>query len=144
MNCSPDVLSKKINLVSSDGIVFEVDFGLALMSKRFEETIETIPVGDVDTISVHEVSSKMLTKVVEYCKKHNIRQKYVNNLKDWEAKFIDVDTKTLLDLQTYASYLKIDSLQMLAWDKEYGLIKGMTREEMTEFYAAQDDSNSSY
>ncbi|KAI5414623.1 hypothetical protein KIW84_040198 [Lathyrus oleraceus] len=142
MNCSPDVLSKKINLVSSDGIVFEVDFGLALMSKRFEETIETIPVGDVDTISVHEVSSKMLRKVVEYCKKHNIRQKYVNNLEDWEAKFIDVDTKTLLDLQTYASYLKIDSLQMLAWDKEYGLIKGMTREEMTEFYAAQDDSNS--
>ncbi|CAK8564362.1 unnamed protein product [Lathyrus sativus] len=144
MNRSPDVLSKKINLVSSDGVVFEVDFGLALMSKRFKETIDTIPIGDVDTISVHEVSSKMLIKVVEYCKKHNIRQKRVNNLKDWEAKFIDVDTKTLLDLQTYASYLKIDSLQMLAWNKEYGLIKGMTREEMAEFYAAQEDSNSCY
>lgn len=139
MNRSPDALSKKINLVSSDGVMFEVDFGVALMSERFEEIIETTPVDDIDTVSVHEVSSKMLTTVIEYCKKHNTRQKYVNNFEDWDAKFIDVDTKTLLDLKTYASYLKINSLQMLTWDKEFDLIKGMTHEEMAEFYAAQEE-----
>ncbi|KAK2423830.1 nudix hydrolase 23, chloroplastic [Trifolium repens] len=54
MNRGPDVLSKKINLISSGGVVFEVDCRLTLMSKRFEDIIETIPFGDVDTISVHE------------------------------------------------------------------------------------------
>jgi hypothetical protein len=80
MNRGPDVLSKKINLISSDRVVFEVDCGMALMSKRFEDIIATIPVGDVDTISVHEVSSKMLTMVIEYCEKHNNRQKDINML----------------------------------------------------------------
>jgi len=34
MDRSPDVLSEKVNLVSSDRVVFEVDLGLALMSKK--------------------------------------------------------------------------------------------------------------
>ncbi|GAU18374.1 hypothetical protein TSUD_202630 [Trifolium subterraneum] len=125
MNRSPDVLSKKINLISSDGVVFEVDYGLALMSRRFKDIIENIPVGDVDTISVHEVSSKMLTMVVEYCKKHNSRQKGVD-LTDWDAQFINIDPETLHDLETHVSYLKIDRLNTLIWSKEYNLIKDMT------------------
>lgn len=142
MDRSPDVLSKKVNLVSSDRVVFEVDLGLALMSKRFEDIIETIPIpiGDVDTISVHEVNSKMLSMVVEYCKKHDKRQKYVD-LKDWDAQFVDVDPITLDDLHTYAGYLKIERLGNLAWDKKFGLIKDMTPEELVQFYAAQEDSN---
>lgn len=121
---SPDVLSKKVNLVSSDGVVFEVDLGLALMSKRFEDIIdiETIPIGDVDTISVDEVNSKMLSMVVEYCKK------YVD-LKDWDAQFVDVDPKTLDDLETHARYLKIERLGNLAFYKEFDLIKDKTPEE---------------
>lgn len=119
MDRSPDVLSKKVNLVSSDGVVFEVDLGLALMSKRFEDIIdiETIPIGDVDTISVDEVNSKMLSMVVEYCKKHDKRQKYVD-LKIWDAQFVDVDPKTLDDLETHARYLKIERLGNLAFYKE--------------------------
>ncbi|XP_024637355.1 SKP1-like protein 14 isoform X1 [Medicago truncatula] len=119
MDRSPDVLSKKVNLVSSDGVVFEVDLGLALMSKRFEDIIdiETIPIGDVDTISVDEVNSKMLSMVVEYCKKHDKRQKYVD-IKIWDAQFVDVDPKTLDDLETHARYLKIERLGNLAFYKE--------------------------
>jgi len=142
MDRSPDVLSKKVNLVSSDGVVFEVDLGLALMSKRFEDIIETIPIpiGDVDTISVDEMNGKMLSMVVEYWKKHDKRQKYVD-LKDWDAQFVDVDPKTLDDLQAYASYLKIERLGNLAFYKEFHLIKDKTPEELVQFYAAQDDSN---
>ncbi|WJX91317.1 hypothetical protein P8452_73111 [Trifolium repens] len=106
MNRGPDVLSKKINLISSDGVVFEVDCRLALMSKRFEDIIETIPVGDVDIISVHEV-----------------------------------DTKTLLDLQTSAKYLKIDRLNSLIWEKEFDLIKDMTPKEIVQFYSGIEDDS---
>ncbi|KAK2359005.1 cullin-1 [Trifolium repens] len=140
MNRGPDVLSKKINLISSDRVVFEVDCGMALMSKRFEDIIATIPVGDVDTISVHEVSSKMLTMVIEYCEKHNNRQKYVD-LSDWDAQFVEVDTKTLLDLQTSANYLKIDGLNSLIWEKEYELIKDMTPKEIVQFYSGIEDDS---
>jgi hypothetical protein len=63
-----DVLSKKLNLISSDGAVFEVDYGVPLMSSRFNGIIETIPVGDVGNIYVNEVSSIILNMVIEYCK----------------------------------------------------------------------------
>jgi len=113
-----------------------------LCQKRFEDIIdiETIPIGDVDTISVDEVNSKMLSMVVEYCKKHDKRQKYVD-IKDWDAQFVDVDPRTLDDLQTYGRYLKIERLGDLAFYKEFDLIKDKTPEELVQFYAAQEDSN---
>ncbi|PNX96310.1 cullin-1-like protein [Trifolium pratense] len=61
-----DVLSsKKIKLISSNDVTFEVDYRVLLMSKKFEE----ITVGDVNTISVPKMSSKMLDIAVEYYKK---------------------------------------------------------------------------
>ncbi|WJX47744.1 hypothetical protein P8452_34401 [Trifolium repens] len=47
-NRKMDVLSKKLNLISPDGAVFEVDYDVALMSSRFNNILETIPVFDVD------------------------------------------------------------------------------------------------
>ncbi|WJX47752.1 hypothetical protein P8452_34409 [Trifolium repens] len=49
-NRKMDVLSKKLNLISPDGAVFEVDYDVALMSSRFNNILETIPVGDVGNI----------------------------------------------------------------------------------------------
>lgn len=143
MDCSLDVLSKKINLISSDEAVFEVDYGTALVSKRFEDIIKTIPVGDVGNISVHEVRSKMLAMVIEYCKmhKHNNGLKDFE-LKDWDAQFVNVDPKTLLDLLKSACYLRVDSLVDLTWNEVDSLIKGKTREEIAEIFGAVDDSNS--
>jgi len=65
---------KKINLISSDGVVFEVDYDVALMSKTIQDAIEINPAGDINSISLSLVSSKILAKVIEYCKKHNNTQ----------------------------------------------------------------------
>ncbi|GAU24210.1 hypothetical protein TSUD_23470 [Trifolium subterraneum] len=56
--------SKKINLIRSDGVMFEVDYGVAveLMSHRFEDIKETI--------SDCKVRTKMLILIIEYCKVH--------------------------------------------------------------------------
>jgi len=43
MHDSPTVLSKKINLTSSVGDVFEVDYDVALMSKTIEDAWRPIP-----------------------------------------------------------------------------------------------------
>ncbi|XP_058728270.1 cullin-1-like [Vicia villosa] len=122
--------SKKINLISSDGTVFEIDYGVALMSKRFEDITETISAGDdVDAICIHKVSSKILTMIVDYCK-------------EGDVKFVDADPRTLLDLTTSACYMKIESLEKLAWSKVSELIKGKTPEEIAQIFGDADDSNS--
>ncbi|KAL5081541.1 hypothetical protein RYX36_009962 [Vicia faba] len=132
-------LSNKINLINSDGAVFEIDYGVALMSKRFEDITETISVGDdVDVIAVDKVSSKMLKIIVEYCKKHIRYYKRMTG----DAKFVEVDPRTLLDLTTSACYMKIESLEQLTWSKLDELIKGKTVEEITEMFGNVDDSNS--
>ncbi|KAI5448499.1 hypothetical protein KIW84_015781 [Lathyrus oleraceus] len=139
VNRSSADLSKKIKLISSDGTVFEIDYAVALMCKRFEDITETISVGDdFDAFSVHKVSSKILSMIVEYCKK---RRSYYK-LKKWDAKFVEVDPRTLLDLTTSACYMKIESLEQLTWSKVDELIKGKTPEEIAEMFGDVDDSNS--
>ncbi|MCI25613.1 SKP1-like protein 1B-like, partial [Trifolium medium] len=93
--------------------------------------IETIPVGD---IFVHEVSSNILTMVIEYCKKH----KHNNGLKDFELKdlddhFVNVDPKTMLDLFKSACYLKVNSLLELIDN----LKKGKTPEEIYQIFGIE-------
>ncbi|XP_058778253.1 uncharacterized protein LOC131652154 [Vicia villosa] len=139
MKRSSGALSKKINLMSSDGTVFETDYGVALMSKRFEDITETISVGDdVDTISVDKVNSKMLTIIVEYCKKH---RSYYEPM-EGDAKFVEVDPRMLLDLTTCACYMKIESLEKLTWSKVSELIKGKSPEEIAQIFGDVDDLNS--
>jgi len=135
VNCSPDILSKKINLMCFDGVV---------LSKRFADITETISVDDVDTISVHKINSKMFEMVLEYCKmvKYNSGLMTDFELKDWIAQFLDVDPKTLLDLLTSACYMKVDSLMKLTWSKVDGMIKGKTPEEISQIFGAADDLNS--
>ncbi|CAL5199506.1 unnamed protein product [Lathyrus oleraceus] len=140
----PDVLSNKVNLMSSDGAVFETDDSVALMSKRFENITKTISVGDyLDVIYVQKVNSKMLTIIVEYCKKHGnyyeLNGSY-NERMEGDAKFVEVDPKTLLDLTTCACYMKIESLEKLTSSKVDELIKGKTPEEIAQIFG--DDSNS--
>jgi S-phase kinase-associated protein 1 len=126
-----DVLSKKLNLISSDGAVFEVDYGVPLMSSRFNGIIETIPVGDVGNIYVNEVSSIILNMVIEYCKKE------IQN-KDLDDEFVNVDLKTLIDLTIAACYLKVHSLVKLSWSKVDNLLKGKTPEEISQIFGAAD------
>jgi S-phase kinase-associated protein 1 len=126
-----DVLSKKLNLISSDGAVFEVDYGVPLMSSRFNGIIETIPVGDVGNIYVNEVSSIILNMVIEYCKKE------IQN-KDLDDEFVNVDLKTLIDLTIAACYLKVHSLVKLSWSKVDNLLEGKTPEEISQIFGAAD------
>ncbi|PNY09605.1 SKP1-like protein 1B-like [Trifolium pratense] len=102
--------STKINLISSDGVIFEVDYGVAveLMSHRFEDIKEII--------FYCKLSTKMLILIIEYCKVHKHNSGMMPfEVMDFDAQFVDVFPKTLLDLATSACYMKIDSLEKLTW-----------------------------
>lgn len=94
---------RKITLKSSDGETFEVDEAVALESQTIKHMIEDDCADN--GIPLPNVTSKILSKVIEYCKKHVEAPKSDDRassadeeLKAWDADFVKVDQATLFDL----------------------------------------------
>ena len=110
--------SKKVTLKSSDGETFEVEEIVAVESQTIKHMIEDDCADSV--IPVPNVTGKILSKVIEYCKKHVYAERDKSSsstapvttgaasatstttpddaLKAWDADFISVDQSTLFDL----------------------------------------------
>lgn len=88
--------------MTSDGETFEVDVAVAMQSQTIKNMIEDECADS--TIPLPNVTSKILSKVIEYCKKHvepenNDDKVSEEDLKAFEAEFIkEVDQQTLFDL----------------------------------------------
>ncbi|XP_027332052.1 cullin-1-like isoform X2 [Abrus precatorius] len=148
LNDNPIPSSKKINLISSNGDVFEVDYALALMSKTIKDVIETHPTDDTDSISipVSRVSSKMLAMVIEYCKKHtevsnSNYDEHISNIdiNDWDAEFLDVNHQAIFDLILASNYFNIKSLLDLTTNKIGDIMKCKTAEEIRNIFNIKHD-----
>lgn len=93
--------SKKITLKCSDGEAFEVDEAVALESPTIKHMIEHDCADN--GFPLPDVTSKILAKVIEYCKKHvdaaNPEERTSDDdLKAWDVEFVMVDSDTLFDL----------------------------------------------
>ncbi|KAG5060952.1 hypothetical protein AAZX31_01G151300 [Glycine max] len=134
--------AKKITLKSSDGEAFEVDEAVALESQTIKHMIED---DCADSgIPLPNVTSKILAKVIEYCKKHveaaNPEDKpSEDDLKAWDADFVKVDQATLFDLILAANYLNIKSLLDLTCQTVADMIKGKTPEEIRKTFNIKND-----
>ncbi|KAJ0254846.1 SKP1 component [Hirschfeldia incana] len=114
-------MSKKITLKSSDGESFEVEEAVARQSQTLANLIEdNCTDGE---IPITNVTSNILAKVVEYCKKHVVvdggddsssSSTSEEDLKKWDADFMQVDQSTMFDLILAANYLNVASLLDLA------------------------------
>lgn len=118
--------SKKITLKSSDGEAFEVDEVVALESQTIKHMIEDDCADN--GIPLPNVTSKILAKVIEYCKKHveatNPEERTSDDdLKTWDAEFVRVDQATLFDLilvglifvQDFGSCWGMSPLTLFSW-----------------------------
>ncbi|XP_077231464.1 SKP1-like protein 1B [Tasmannia lanceolata] len=136
-------MSKKVTLKSSDGEVFEVDEIVALESQTIKHMIEDDCADN--GIPLPNVTSKILSKVIEYCKKHvelpkNSEDKSPEEeLKNWDAEFVKVDQATLFDLILAANYLNIKSLLDLTCQTVADMIKGKTPEEIRKTFNIKND-----
>ncbi|KAK6938986.1 SKP1 component, POZ domain [Dillenia turbinata] len=137
--------SKKITLRSSDGEAFEVDEAVAQESQTIKHMIED---GCADNgIPLPNVTSKILSKVIEYCKKHvdaaasksSEDRSTDEDLKTWDADFVKVDQATLFDLILAANYLHIKSLLDLTCQTVADMIKGKTPEEIRKTFNIKND-----
>ncbi|XP_068639866.1 SKP1-like protein 1A [Aristolochia californica] len=136
--------SKKVILKSSDGEVFEVDEAVAVESQTIKHMIEDNCADN--GIPLPNVASKILSKVIEYCKKHVDMQKQIEDnkavddeLKNWDADFVKVDQATLFDLILAANYLNIKSLLDLTCQTVADMIKGKTPEEIRKTFNIKND-----
>ncbi|XP_022751494.1 SKP1-like protein 1B [Durio zibethinus] len=133
---------RKITLKSSDGESFEVDEAVALESETIKHIIEE---DCADTgIPLPNVTSKILAKVIEYCKKHVETPKTDDRaaddeVKSWDAEFVKVDQATLFDLILAANYLNIKGLLDLTCQTVADMIKGRTPEEIRKTFNIKND-----
>ncbi|RZC23407.1 SKP1-like protein 1A [Glycine soja] len=102
--------TKKITLKSSDGEAFEVEEAVAVESQTIKHMIED---NCADSgIPLPNVTSKILAKVIEYCKKHveancADEKPSEDELKAWDADFVKVDQATLFDLILGLGFLRL-------------------------------------
>ncbi|PRQ41894.1 putative S-phase kinase-associated protein [Rosa chinensis] len=130
---------RKITLKSSDGESFEVDEEVALESQTIRHMIED----DCADIEI-PFPSKILAKVIEYCKKHidaapksddrSSSSSGDDELKNWDADFVKVDQVTLYELITAAYSLDIKNLVDLTCQRVADMIKTITPEDICKAY----------
>ena len=96
--------SRIITLTSSDKVAFYVDEAVAFESQTIKDVIGD-GCEDKGTL-LPNVTSKVLSKVIEYCNKHVEARKLEERsgvdeeLKAWDADFVKVDMVTLFDIIT--------------------------------------------
>ncbi|KAJ3682456.1 hypothetical protein LUZ60_015029 [Juncus effusus] len=105
------------------------------------------------SIPLPNVTAKILSKVIEYCKKHvdaaaaskapaeegGAAKITDEELKAWDKAFIDVDQAMLFDLILAANYLNIKGLLDLTCQTVADMIKGKTPDEIRKHFNIKND-----
>ncbi|KAJ7536810.1 hypothetical protein O6H91_12G082500 [Diphasiastrum complanatum] len=137
-------MSSKVELMSSDGHMFEVDEAVAFQSQTLKNVIEDT--GNDSAVPLPNVTGKILAKVIEYCKYHVDLHKSGDekaipeeDVKAWDADFVKVDQATLFDLIMAANYLDIERLLWLTYQTLADMIKGNTPEEIRKTFNIKND-----
>ncbi|XP_073034183.1 SKP1-like protein 1A isoform X2 [Primulina eburnea] len=135
---SADASKKTIMLKSSDGDTFEVEELVAMESLTIRNIIEDDCADAV--IPLPNVTSKILTKVIEYCKRH-VQAESEADAADgkFDTEFVDVDQDTLFDLILAANYLNIRNLLDLTCQTVADTIKGKSVEEVRKLFNIIND-----
>ena len=150
--------NEMINLMSADQEKFEVPEKVAFMSSTVKNMIQDIEKGD--NVPLPNVSSKILAKIIAYCKFHSEFDEAKkaaeaaggeapaagaapaltdDDVKDHDAEFVKVDQSTLFELILAANYLNIKPLLDLTCLTVANMIKGKTPEEIRKTFNIPND-----
>ncbi|KAL6289662.1 hypothetical protein ACE6H2_007172 [Prunus campanulata] len=131
---------KKITLKSDDGVTFKVEEAVAMQSQTIKHMVEDNCANGA--IPLPNVTSIILAKVIEYCKKHHeedVDGENKEDIKNWDAGFVKVDQSILFDLILAANYLNIKSLLDLTCQTVADMINGKTPEVIRETFNIKND-----
>ncbi|KAI3502369.1 hypothetical protein L1887_30403 [Cichorium endivia] len=134
--------SKVIVLRSSDGETFEVAEAVALESQTIKHIIEDDCANTI--IPLPNVTSKIIAKVIEYCKKHvdtpeTDDKTAKESLNSFDTEFVKVDQGTLFDLILAANYLNIKGLLDMTCQAVADMMRGKNPEEIRKLFNIKND-----
>ncbi|KAJ8771125.1 hypothetical protein K2173_023450 [Erythroxylum novogranatense] len=125
-----------IVLKSGDGTEHEVSRTVALKSVMIKYHMDVDP--GVSSISIPNINSHILDKVIHYCTKHveaalnpqnQSPDEVAEELRQWDANFLDVNDVTLFKLLVAASFLNIEDLLDLTCNAFLDMISAMIKAE---------------
>lgn len=140
-------MAKMVTLMSSDHQPYEVTEEVAFMSETVKNTLEETG-GEDTSVPLPNVTAKILSKVMEYCKFHVAAKskteedkpsKTDEEISAWDKDFVKVDQATLFELILAANYLNIKSLLDLGCLTVANMIKGKTPEEIRKTFNIPND-----
>jgi len=136
-------MSKMVMLLSSDGESFQVEEAVAVQSQTIAHMIEDDCVAN--GVPIANVTGVILSKVIEYCKKHVVSDSPTEEIKDelkkWDAEFMKAleQSSTLFDVMLAANYLNIKDLLDLGCQTVADMITGKKPDEIRALLGIEND-----
>lgn len=136
-----------IILLSNDNEKFKVEKEIIEKSVLIKNMIEDIDDSN-SPIPLPNVKSKILEKVIEWCKYHKDKFKEYENedgyfrnteIDEWNQKYMEVDQETLFDIILAANYLDIKPLLDIGCKTVANMIKGKSAEEIRRTFNIVND-----
>jgi S-phase kinase-associated protein 1 len=135
-----------VKLVSSDSSEpKEVPLEVACASQTIKLMIDDLGTS-VDAIPLHNVTAKILDRVLIYCQHHleNPKpavkgQSSLEDIDQWDKDYCTVDQATLFELILAANYLDIKPLLDLTCKIVANMIKGKTPEEIRKMFNIKNE-----
>ncbi|ORX88891.1 putative negative regulator sulfur controller-3 [Basidiobolus meristosporus CBS 931.73] len=136
-------------LTSADGKEFTTDKEVVQRSKVLRDMLEDV--GETDQpIPVPNVDSSVLEKVLEFCEYHrndpldieddsDDEGNKIDDILEWDRKFIQVDVEMLKQLILASNYLDIKQLSDVSTKTAASLLKGKTPEEIRQLFGIEND-----
>jgi len=141
-----------INLQSSDGVVFQVDFEIAKASVTIKTMVENLGLEEEDEeiVPLPNVNANILKKVIQWATYHKDDPPMpeddeeldmrTDDICSWDADFLKVeDQGTLFELILAANYLDIKGLLAVTSKTVANMIKGKTPEEIRKKFNIEND-----
>jgi S-phase kinase-associated protein 1 len=126
----------------------EVDEKVARMSQTVANMLDDI--GADAPITLHNITSKTLSKVLEYCEYHvndpvestdsdDENENKTKEISPWDKQFCEIDQSNLFELILAANFLDIKPLLDVTCKTVANIIKGKTPEEIRKTFNIKND-----
>ncbi|ORY31212.1 SconCp [Naematelia encephala] len=137
-------------LQTSDEEQFTVEKKVAERSSLIKSMLEDLPTQEA-IIPLPNVSSSVLSKVLEYCDHHkndplpppdadaDDSRRKTSDIGEWDAKFIQVDQEMLFEIILASNYLDIKPLLDVGCKTVANMIKGKTPEQIRTLFNITND-----
>jgi S-phase kinase-associated protein 1 len=135
-----------ITIQSSDNHEFiEVEEKLARMSKTISNMIDEMNSDSDHPLLFHNINSRILTKIFDYCKYYEENHKPDEDYKTaeftpWQKEFCNMDNEILFQLIVAANFLEIRPLLAITCRTVASMVKGKTIFEIRDQFRIPDSN----